>query len=165
MKEPQHHGKESSLAERAGRRLLERGQSLATAESCTGGLIGHRITEIPGSSVYYLGGVVAYSNAAKCSLLGVDEGVVETMGAVSADVALQMAIGARRVFSSFWGIGTTGIAGPGGGTPEKPVGLVFIAVAGPHDHAVERFVFEGTRSEVKQKTAQAALNLMLEQLA
>lgn len=165
MKEPKPLDREASLAERAGRRLLEREQSLATAESCTGGLIGHLITEIPGSSAYYLGGAVAYSNAAKCSLLGVDDGVIETMGAVSADVALQMAIGVRRAFSSFWGIGTTGIAGPGGGTPEKPVGLVFIAVAGPHDHAVERFVFEGTRSAVKQKTANAALNLLLEQLA
>lgn len=138
--------------------------SVATAESCTGGLIAERITDVPGSSVYFNGGVVAYSNAAKASLLDVPTSLLESHGAVSEPVARAMAEGARRRFDSDIAVATTGISGPGGGTPGKPVGLVWIAIArdgiGPDacgTHA-DSFVFPVDRSRHRQLTAQVALD-------
>ena len=138
--------------------------TLATAESCTGGLIAHRITNVSGVSAWYLGGVVAYSNELKTSLLGVEEGVLAAHGAVSEAVARQMAERARTRFGAGVAVAVTGIAGPGGGTAEKPVGLVYLAVSGPSGTTVSREVFEGNREQIKAKTAEKALNMLLEYL-
>jgi len=144
--------------------LSARGQSLATAESCTGGLIGHRISNVSGASAVYLGGVVAYSNAVKVSILGVLESALNTHGAVSETVARGMAEGVRRVIGSDWGVGITGIAGPGGGSPEKPVGLVYIGVSGANGTRVERNLFSGDRESVKSQAADKALEMLLEEM-
>ncbi len=122
---------EAALAEVVGRRLGETGQSLALAESCTGGLLGHLLTEIPGSSAWFRGGIVAYANEAKTSLLGVSPQTIERFGAVHEETACEMAEGARRAFAATWGLSTTGIAGPSGGSAEKPVGTVCIGLCGP----------------------------------
>jgi PncC family amidohydrolase len=147
-----------------GRKLIERKATLATAESCSGGLIAHRITNVTGASAYFLGGVVSYSNQAKLDLLGVNATDLNTYGAVSEPVARQMAEGVRGRFGATWGIGVTGIAGPTGGTADKPVGLVYVAVAGPAGTAIRRNLFVGPRESVKEQTAQAALELLAEQL-
>src|SRR3712207_5216894 len=117
------------LAQHVGAQLQRRQLTVATAESCTGGLIGHLLTEIAGSSAYFMGGVIAYSNAVKHSLLDVPEATLAAVGAVSEETARAMAQGVRARLHTDIGIATTGIAGPGGGTPQKPVGLVYIAVA------------------------------------
>ncbi|MCC6697874.1 MAG: CinA family protein [Candidatus Hydrogenedentes bacterium] len=148
----------------AGERLAASGRTLATAESCSGGLLAHRITNVPGSSAYFLGGVITYSNEAKVDLLGVSMEVLDREGAVSETVARQMAQGVRERFDVDWGVGVTGIAGPGGGSPEKPVGLVYIAVAGNRQTCVTRNLFEGSRESIKEQTAEQALRLLLEQL-
>lgn len=138
---------------------------LATAESCTGGLVGHRLTNVPGASDWYAGGVITYSNESKASLLGVSASDLAACGAVSEPVARQMAEGVRRVFGAVYGIGITGIAGPGGGSAEKPVGLVYVAAAGPDETRVARHVFDGTREAIKAQSAEAALGLLLELLS
>ncbi|GBC84213.1 CinA-like protein [bacterium HR11] len=147
-----------------GQRLRDRRQTLATAESCTGGLLGHRITNVPGSSDYYMRGYVAYSNEAKVDLLGVDPEAIRQYGAVSEPVARQMAEGARRRAGTDWAVAITGIAGPTGGTPEKPVGTVHIAVAGPDGTTHRRFQFRGTRELIKEQSAQMALDLLRRRL-
>ncbi len=141
-----------------GRLLTERGLSVATAESCTGGLIAERITDVPGSSAYFLGGIVAYSNAAKASLLGVSEAVLESEGAVSEPVVRAMAEGARARFGSDFGVATSGISGPDGGTAEKPVGLVWIALSTAEGTHADSFVFQVDRSRHRSLTAQVALD-------
>ena len=155
---------EDSLEMRVGVLLRRRGLTLATAESCTGGLVGHRLTNVPGSSDYYLGGVVAYANAAKVALLGVDAALLVREGAVSAAVALQMAAGARERFGADIGLSTTGIAGPAGGTADKPIGLVFIALAAEGDTCCERHVWPHDREGNKAASAQRALEMVLEHL-
>jgi nicotinamide-nucleotide amidase len=147
-----------------GRRLRSHRLTLAVAESCTGGLIGHRITSVGGSSEYFLGGVIAYANAVKVRELGVDREVLAAEGAVSEPVARAMALGVREKFGADIGVGTTGIAGPTGGTREKPVGLVFIGVAGKHSFEVRSFTFPGSREEVKRAASEAALNMVREHL-
>lgn len=145
---------------------LEAAQArLATAESCTGGLVGHRLTNVPGASDCYAGGVITYSNESKQSVLGVSAADLAAHGAVSEPVARQMAEGVRRVFGAAYGIGITGIAGPGGGSAAKPVGLVYVAAAGPGETRVVRCQFNGGRDEVKAQSADAALGLLLELLA
>ena len=144
--------------------LRARGQTIATAESCTGGLLGHLLTNVSGSSDYYLGGVVAYSNAAKVSLLGVDPAVLEREGAVSEPVARQMARGARRLLGAGLGIGITGIAGPSGATPGKPAGLVFIALAAGDGERCERHVWPHDRLGNKEASATRALEMAIEWL-
>ena len=141
-----------------GRLLTERGLSVATAESCTGGLIAERITDVPGSSAYFLGGIVAYSNAAKASLLGVSEALLESEGAVSEPVVRAMGEGARARFGSDLGVATSGISGPDGGTPEKPVGLVWIALSTAEGTHSDSFVFSVDRSRHRSLTAQVALD-------
>jgi nicotinamide-nucleotide amidase len=141
-------------------RLRELGQTVSTAESCTGGLVAQRITDVPGSSAVFLGGVVAYSNEAKTDLVGVPADLIARVGAVSREVAAALAEGARRRFGSTYGIGITGIAGPDGGTPEKPVGLVYIAVATPDGCDVEQANFIGSRQVVRTRSAQTALNML-----
>ncbi len=145
--------------------LKAKGKTIATAESCTGGKIGDMITSVPGSSAYFLGGVVSYGNDAKVSLLGVDTGALKADGAVSEMVARQMADGAREMFGADVGISTTGIAGPGGGSAERPVGLVFVAVSTSDMSLCRRYVFTGARDDIKTRSANAALALALEVLA
>lgn len=151
-----------SLEERVGACLRARGWKLATAESCTGGLLGHRVTQVPGSSDYYLGGVIAYADAAKVALLGVSPELLAREGAVSEPVARQMAQGVRERLGAEIGVGITGIAGPSGGTPEKPVGLVFIAVAGPGGVVCARHRWPYDRAGNKEASAQRALEMVLE---
>jgi len=141
------------------RLLLERKKTLATAESCSGGLLAHRLTNVPGISEVFLLGVVSYSNAAKVKVFGVDADVIEAQGAVCAEVARQMAEGVRRVARSDLGIGITGIAGPTGGSKEKPVGTVYMGISYPEGGIMEarHFRFEGNRISIKEQTAEAAL--------
>ena len=137
---------------------------LTPAESCTGGLIGHRITNVPGSSGYYERGFITYSNEAKMELLGVPEEIFISHGAVSDPCARAMAEGARRAAGADVGVSVTGIAGPGGGLPGKPVGTVFMAVALPSGTLSGRYQFEGDRMAVKEQTSDAALALVKESL-
>ncbi len=160
---------DATLEEVVGRLLLERNMTAATAESCTGGLIGDRLTNVPGSSRYFLGGVVAYSNDVKVSHLGVSDEVILRDGAVSESVAAAMARGACAAFHSDVGIAVTGIAGPDGGSEEKPVGLTWIAVAAPAPEGgpavtCRRYHFPGDRREIKERAAHAALALAREVL-
>jgi nicotinamide-nucleotide amidase len=143
-----------------GEGLRNLGQSLATAESCTGGLLGALLTEVPGSSEYYLGGVVAYHNGIKQTMLHVGEDVLAEYGAVSEPVAGAMARGVREVFGADWGIGITGVAGPSGGTAEKPVGTVCFALSGPDGTEVRREIFPGDRYRVRHRAALSAMNLL-----
>ena len=140
-------------------RCRELGRKLAVAESCTGGLVGERITNIPGSSDIFLGGIIAYDNAVKRDALGVSSQTLERSGAVSEEVALEMAAGVKQKLKADVGIAVTGIAGPGGGTPEKPVGLVWIVVDTAQAKA-RRFHLIGDRAEIRQRAAQAALEMV-----
>jgi nicotinamide-nucleotide amidase len=144
--------------------LAARRRTVACAESCSGGLLAHRLTNVPGSSAYFLAGIVAYSNAAKTDLLGVPARLLLRHGAVSAPVARAMAAGARRRAKATYGIGITGIAGPSGGTAKKPVGLVYIALAGPGGIEVRKHLFIGGRNEVKSQSSQRALDLLRRRL-
>jgi PncC family amidohydrolase len=153
-----------ALAVRIGRALLARGMRLSLAESCTGGLLGARITSVPGSSRYLLGGVVAYQNRAKASLLSVPPRMLRRHGAVSAPVAAAMARGARRRFGADLAAAVTGVAGPGGGTPDKPVGLVFVAVSGLGRTRCRGAVFAGGRGSVRARACDLALNMLLQHL-
>lgn len=152
--------------ERALRDLLRERPDLtiATAESCTGGSISRRITSIDGSSAYFLGGVVAYSNEVKLQVLGVPATVLENPGAVSEECAAAMAEGACRVVGSRFAISSTGIAGPGGGTARKPVGLVYLGQSGPSGTTVERHQFSGDRADIIDAATQRALELLLDAL-
>jgi PncC family amidohydrolase len=159
-----NEGEEGLIASRAdalGPRLRSRGWTLATAESCTGGGLSDAITDVAGSSDYFLGGVVSYSNAVKESLLGVDPAVLAVEGAVSGPVARQMAEGVRRALGADLGVGITGVAGPGGGSAEKPVGLVFIAVSGPGGTELRRFQWDGDRVSNKRHSVAAGLEMLL----
>lgn len=140
--------------------LKARGKTVATAESCTGGLVAQRITDVAGSSAVFPGGVVAYSNEAKADLVGVPAETIARVGAVSPEVAQALAEGARKRFGADYGIGVTGIAGPDGGTPEKPVGLVYIAVAYPGGCDIEKANFIGSRQIVRHRSSQTALNTL-----
>lgn len=151
----------TDLAERLQAICLAAGLTVSTAESCTGGLVAHALTEIPGSSAYFLGGVVAYADATKQAELDVPKDLIERHGAVSAQVARSMAEGARRRVGSDLAVSVTGIAGPGGGTDAKPVGLTYIAVDGPGGCAVQRFVWPHDRSANKRASAAAAIELLI----
>jgi nicotinamide-nucleotide amidase len=133
---------------------------VATAESCTGGLLGGRLTELPGSSDYVLGGAVVYADTAKRALLGVPAELLRDYGAVSEPVARAMADGARARLGATYALSVTGVAGPGGGSPDKPVGLVFIACAAPDETIVRRFEFPGDRDTVRAWSVVAALHLL-----
>ena len=155
---------EAPLEELVGRQLKAGGLTLALAESCTGGLIGHRITSVAGSSDYFLGGVVSYSNEAKVALLGVrEEGLVQH-GAVSRETARDMALGAQGAFGADLGLAVTGIAGPSGGSPEKPVGTVYIALAMLEEVEVWHFLFHGNREAIKILSAETALDRLRRKL-
>jgi PncC family amidohydrolase len=149
-----------AIEEEVGALLLGRGMTLAVAESCTGGLIGHRLTNVPGSSAYFLGGCVTYGNRAKETVLGVEHDLLDREGAVSAAVARAMARGVRRLLDADMALAVTGIAGPSGGSPEKPVGLVFIALDSSRGTEVARHLFTGDRGAVKEQSADAALSMV-----
>lgn len=152
------------LEERVGKLLLARGWMFCAAESCTGGLLMHRMTNVAGSSAYIAGGVVAYSYEAKEKLLGVRRETLEQFGAVSEETALEMAQGIARALSGDLGISITGIAGPGGGLPNKPVGLTYIGLAVPalKIERIERFVWNGDREANKEASVNAALRMVLD---
>ncbi len=150
-------GDDVELATAVGQRLRERGRTVAVAESCTGGGLGQALTRMPGSSAYFLGGIIAYANDVKVRLLGVPESLLTEHGAVSAAVAVAMAEGSRRAIGADVGLATTGVAGPGGGTADKPVGLVWLARSGPGESAARELRLTGDRSEVRRKTIEAAL--------
>jgi PncC family amidohydrolase len=152
-------GEGLALAERLGRLLLTRGKTLALAESCTGGLLASLITDIAGSSVYLLGSAVTYHNDAKQHVLGVLHETLMKYGAVSAETAREMAQGALRLFGADLALSVTGIAGPGGGTPEKPVGLVFIHLSAPDAEIGQRHIWSSDRVGNKRLSAEAALLL------
>jgi nicotinamide-nucleotide amidase len=140
--------------------LRDQGRTVAVGESCTGGLLSARLTDVAGASAYFERSIVTYSNRAKIEELGVDAGLVERVGAVSEEVAAAMAEGARRVAGTHIGVGITGIAGPDGGTPEKPVGLVYVALDGAAGTRVRRAVFPGGRERVRYQATQVALEML-----
>jgi nicotinamide-nucleotide amidase len=151
-------GGEDTLQEAVSRLLIEKNQTMATAESCTGGLLANWITNVPGASQYFLGGVVSYSNSAKVEMLGVSEKTLQQFGAVSAETALEMARGVRKKTGADFGISVTGIAGPTGGSDQKPVGTVFIAVVHAKEEWVKEFHFPLGRLRFKQLAAATALD-------
>ena len=145
-------------------RLIEANQTVSVAESCTGGLLGAALTEQPGSSSYFFGGVQAYANSVKEELLGVSHETLLSFGAVSEEVASEMALGIKRLTGSDWAISTTGIAGPDGGTDDKPVGTVWISVADSDGVYSQMLSLSGSRSEIRESTVYEALNMLLERL-
>ncbi|HVE73165.1 MAG TPA: CinA family nicotinamide mononucleotide deamidase-related protein [Thermoanaerobaculia bacterium] len=155
---------DDTLESVVGALLLKRGETLSTAESCTGGLLGSRITDVAGSSAYYLGGAICYTAAAKTSLAGVDPELIRANGEVSEAVATALARGVRERFGSTWGVGITGIAGPTGGSDEKPVGTVHIAVSGANGDTHRKLFWPASRTMVKWFSTQAALDLLRRQL-
>jgi PncC family amidohydrolase len=144
--------------------MRARGLTLATAESCTGGLVSDRITNVSGSSEYFPGGVVTYSYEAKASLLGVSWDTLNTHGAVSEEVVLEMARGARKLFNADIGVSVSGIAGPTGGLPDKPVGTTWFGLATNTGAWARHFVWDGDRAQNKQRSSEAALQFVLDYL-
>jgi PncC family amidohydrolase len=158
-------GKSKMIAEEMlGGLLRNKGLKIGLAESCTGGLIANRLTNVPGASDYFDVGVVTYSNRAKEVLLAVPSQVLAAKGAVSSEVAALMAQGARRVTGTDMGLAVTGIAGPEGGAPQKPVGTVFIALSVKEEIIVRHYLFQGDRESVKEQTSEAALSLAIQYL-
>jgi PncC family amidohydrolase len=154
-------GPAQPLEVKAGKLLVDRGKTLALAESCTGGLIAHRITNVAGSSVYFLGGIVSYSNEAKEKLLGVRHETLLTWGAVSEETAIEMADGARRRLGADIALSVTGIAGPSGATPGKPVGLTWIGFSTAGGHFARQFVWGNDREGNKLASSNAALEILI----
>lgn len=152
------------LEEKVGELLRVRFLKISTAESCTGGLIADRLTNIAGSSEYFPGSMVAYSNEIKASQLGVSWDTLNTVGAVSKEVVIQMAQGARSLFGTEIAVSVSGIAGPGGGTSEKPVGTTWLGLAAPDGSWARHFVWNGDRKQNKRDSAEAALQFVLDYL-
>lgn len=156
---------ERSLEEKTGTLLRQHGLTVAVAESATGGLVSSSITDIPGSSDYFKGSVISYSDEIKAEILGVRRETLNRYGAVSDQTAREMALGVRKLMGTDIGISDTGIAGPGGATPEKPVGLFYIALSSEQGVKVEKHLFHGNRRENKQSAAIRVLNLIKEYLS
>ncbi len=152
------------MIEELAKLLTERNITLATAESCTGGLLGNTITDVPGASKYYLGGIIAYSNEIKIKLLKVKKGTIERYGAVSEQCAREMVLGVAKLFNAHMAISTTGIAGPGGGTADKPVGTVFIGIYSQGTTKIYKHKFSGTRREIKEKIVNSAINHAIQKI-
>ena len=152
------------LEQKVARKLIELRKTLSLAESCTGGLLSHRLTNIPGSSQFLLFSIIAYSNMAKSKFLGVPKALIKTHGAVSGPVAEAMAKGARKALKSDFAISLTGIAGPTGGTKAKPVGLVFISLSSHKETVSYKLLFKGSREAIKQQATDEALKLFLNRL-
>jgi PncC family amidohydrolase len=157
-------GMENSLENFVSDLLRERGWRLAVAESCTGGLIGHRLTNVPGSSTFYMGSVTAYAYEAKVRLLGVQWETLEQFGAVSEPVVIQMARGVRRALAADIGLSVSGIAGPGGGTEDKPVGYTYFGISIPDDEQAWQYTWQGDRLQNKEHSAEMALQLLIDYL-
>ncbi|MEO5931524.1 MAG: competence/damage-inducible protein A [Candidatus Kapaibacterium sp.] len=157
--------RDETLVAVTGRMLKERGLMLATAESCTGGMIGELITEIPGSSAYYLGGTVSYANSVKTELLGVPAELIEQHGAVSREVAEAMAAGVRQRLGADIAVSVTGIAGPDGGTPEKPVGTVWIGISSERGTRAEQFTLGKERGYIRQRASQQAIDIVRREIS
>jgi len=155
---------EDTLEGKVASLLKGKNLTISVAESCSGGLLSHRLTNIPGSSNYYQAGIISYSNEAKSHFLDVSPQLIQEKGAVSPEVAKEMARGARESANTDLGVGITGIAGPTGGTLKKPVGLVYIALSTQAGEICEKFIFPGDREEVKWRTSQATLNLLRQYL-
>jgi nicotinamide-nucleotide amidase len=151
---------EQTLPATVGQLLRKARATLATAESCTGGLVGQLVTSVPGSSDYYLGGVVAYANRLKCDLLDVPQKTLDRFGTVSEQAASAMAEGCRKHLTADWALAVTGIAGPGGGSEDKPVGLIYVGLAGPKGTAAYKHLFSGTREFIRLRAALTALNYL-----
>lgn len=149
---------------RVGIYLNERKLTLSTAESCTGGLVASRITDVSGSSAYFLGGIVAYSYEAKAALLDVSWDTLNGKGAVSRETVIEMARGARKALGADIAVSVSGIAGPGGGTPDKPVGTVWIGLSTPSGEEARHFVWDGDRIQNKHLSSEAALQFVLDYL-
>ncbi|MHC1680341.1 MAG: CinA family protein [Methanomassiliicoccales archaeon] len=145
-------------------RLSKAGLTLAVAESCTGGRICDRITDVPGSSEHFKGGIVAYSNDSKVKFLSVSHNTLKAHGAVSEECAREMAAGVAKAFDADLGVSVTGIAGPGGATHQKPIGLVFIGLSWKKEHMVFRYTFDGDRKSIKAQAAEEALQMVLDML-
>ena len=150
-----------TTAEKLVKRLGELGRTCGTAESCTGGSVGSAITAVPGSSAVFMGGVISYANSVKQGVLGVSLETLATVGAVSSETAEQMAVGARTLLKVDYAVSVTGIAGPDGGSAEKPVGLVWFGIATPDGVNTEKHVFPGNRAKVRAATVEHALSLLL----
>ncbi|MBP9854107.1 MAG: CinA family protein [Candidatus Omnitrophica bacterium] len=143
-------------------KLVHRKKTLVLAESCSGGLLSHRLTNIPGSSQFFLGGVIVYSNESKTKLLKIPSTLIREKGAVSSDVAILMAKNVRKLFHADYGVSITGIAGPSGGTKSKPVGLIFIAISSLHETFCVQFQFKTDRESNKRQAVHQALKLLNE---
>ncbi len=156
---------EISLEIIVGELLRQQAFTLAVAESCTGGLLSHRLTNVPGSSTYFMGGIVSYSNEAKMGLLNVKAETLEKHGAVSKETAIEMARGIRLTLDADVGLSVTGIAGPGGGTPDKPVGLTWIGLSMPQADKAWKFVWPGNRLENKEASVEQALKILVKALS
>ncbi|MFH1799098.1 MAG: CinA family protein [Candidatus Omnitrophota bacterium] len=152
--------RQESLESRVGKRLGGEGKTLAVAESCTGGAVSHLITNVPGCSEYFLGGVIAYSNEVKISVLGVSPEVIKKYGSVSRKTALAMAEGVRRLLKADIAAALTGIAGPSGSSKEKPVGLVYMAVVSEKRKKIYKKIFKGTRKLIKNQAAKALVRIL-----
>lgn len=156
--------KTPQLELRVGTLLKQKRLTLATAESCTGGLVAHLITNIAGSSEYFLGGIVSYSNQAKAELLGVVWDTLNTHGAVSRETVIEMAIGARKKFNADIAVSVSGVAGPGGGSPDKPVGTVWVGLSSITGDEARHFIWHGNREQNKIYSSEAALQFILDYL-
>jgi len=146
------------------RALTDSGATASVAESCTAGGLAYALTTVPGSSHYFVGGILAYANEVKCSLLNVKQATLDTFGAVSAEVAEEMANGCRRRFETDFALSITGIAGPDGGTDAKPVGLIYIGLASAHETSSRRYRFTGSRDEIRKASIHAAIRFLHEAL-
>lgn len=153
-----------TLAEQIGILLKNKKMTLSVAESCTGGLVGDMITNVSGSSDYFFGGIIAYDNRIKIEVLGVDQEILDTFGAVSAETAKKMAVRVKDICKTDIGVSVTGIAGPSGGSVEKPVGLVYVGLAADGIISAKKFLWTGSRIENKQQSAQAALEMVKDYL-
>lgn len=153
-----------NLAQKLKDLAVSRGVTVGTAESCTGGLVSGEITSVPGSSDYFLGAVVSYANEIKNAELGVDASVLESCGAVSSECAALMAAGVQNSLGVDYAISVTGVAGPGGGSPEKPVGTVWFGLCGPYGVWTERCFFDGDRASVRRQSVEKALSMLVEAL-
>lgn len=154
----------NTLEMRVGIILAERRLTLGTAESCTGGLVASRLTDVAGSSVYFMGGIVAYSYEAKAALLGVSWDTLNTVGAVSRETVIEMARGARKALGTDITVSVSGIAGPGGGTPDKPVGTVWVGLSTSSGDEARHFIWDGDRIHNKHLSSEAALQFVLDHL-
>ena len=153
-----------TIQSRLGKMFKQKKLTLSAVESCTGGLISKMITEVPGSSLYYKGGLTAYSNEIKLNVLGVQKKTLASFGDVSTECALEMALRAKKIFKTDFSVSTTGIAGPSGASAKKPIGLVYFGLAAPKETKTYKRIFKGDRKHIQKQAANFALNLVLKNI-